>query len=145
MHFPGYNSLKNSHRWLAVLSAPSISETSLSSSFSATNPPPFWLLDVCLAWRQMPLHKGKTGKNSEMKLPHENLLWISFWWHISIPRGLKCICCTFFSLNNVYCLDYIFCETLHGPLLARDKIAAVGLQFSSQRVITHKERKSSTP
>lgn len=145
MRLPGYNSLKNSHRLLAVLSAPSISETSLlSSSFQLQIPHPsgslmsVWHKDKCPYTRERETKPMKW--NCLMKICCESLFGEIFLFH----RELKCICCTFFSVNNVYCLDYIFCETLHGPLLARDELASVGLQFSSRRVVTHKEERKPT-
>lgn len=65
--------------------------------------------------------------NCLVKIGCESLFGKIFLFHWE----LQTICYTFFSVNKVYCLAYIFRETPHGLLLARHEIASVGLQFSS--------------
>ena len=132
MNLLGYNSLKNSYRLLAVLSAPSISETSLlSSSFQLQIPHPSGsLMSVWHGDSALPQAKDrqKTMKwNCLVKISCESLFGeiFLFYWE------LQTICCTFFSVNRLYCLAYIFHETPHGLLLAGDEIASVTLHFSS--------------
>lgn len=58
-------------------------------------------------------------------------------------QELETVYCALFTVNKVYCLAYIFCETPHGLPLATEEIASVGLEqhFSSWRGIRYKEER----
>lgn len=88
MRLPGYNSLKHSHRLLAVLSAPSISETSLHCpSFQLQILHPSGSL-MYLTWRQCPSTRERQTKPMKWNCFVKKLLQTFFWWSISIPLGV---------------------------------------------------------